>query len=71
MYGIQKLRVVDASVMTVITNSNTNAPTIAIGEKASQDILDEYTINQSINLFTNDIALALIITYYGLSSIIY
>ncbi len=43
MYGVQKLRLVDASVMTVIPNSNTNAPTIAIGEKASQDILDEYT----------------------------
>jgi choline dehydrogenase len=37
--GIENLRVADSSIMPRITNGNLNAPTIMIGEKASDHIL--------------------------------
>lgn len=47
VHGIKNLRVVDASVMPLITNGNIYAPVLMIGEKAADDILGNTPLSPS------------------------
>jgi choline dehydrogenase len=40
VHGVEGLRVIDASVMPRIASGNTNAPTIMIGERGADFLLD-------------------------------
>jgi glucose 1-dehydrogenase (FAD, quinone) len=42
VHGIRNLRVIDASIMPAIVGSNTNAPTIMIGEKGADMIIKRW-----------------------------
>lgn len=39
VHGIQRLRIIDASIMPTITSGNTNAPTVMIAEKGAEFML--------------------------------
>jgi choline dehydrogenase len=39
VYGVERLRVADASVMPLVTSGNTHAPTVMIGERAADHIV--------------------------------
>jgi choline dehydrogenase len=49
VYGIERLRVADASVMPRITAGNTMAPCVVIGERAAEEIKSEYQLTQGDN----------------------
>ncbi|XP_043461836.1 glucose dehydrogenase [FAD, quinone]-like [Leptopilina heterotoma] len=44
VHGIVGLRVIDASIMPTVTRGNTNAPSIMIGEKGSDLVKDDYSL---------------------------
>lgn len=41
VHGVERLRVIDASVFPAVTSGNTNAPTIMIAEKSADVVLQE------------------------------
>ena len=43
VYGIPRLRVIDASIMPTIVSGNTNAPVIMVGEKGADLIKSDWS----------------------------
>jgi choline dehydrogenase len=42
VYGIERLRVADASIMPRVTTGNTQAPCVVIGERAAEVLRAEH-----------------------------
>ena len=43
VYGIEGLRVADASIMPNVPSGNTHAPTVMVGERAAEFVRDALT----------------------------
>jgi choline dehydrogenase len=41
VHGLERLRVIDASVFPTVTSANTNAPTVMVAQKAAALMLAE------------------------------
>ena len=55
VFGVDKLRVVDASIMPRVTNGNTNSPTIMLAEKLSDSILGKKALpKNNINIWQRE-----------------
>jgi choline dehydrogenase len=44
VYGIEKLRIADGSIMPRVTTGNTMAPCIVIGERAAEALRNEHRL---------------------------
>ena len=52
VHGVSRLRVIDASIMPLITSGNTNAPTVMIAEKGAEFVLADAKQNPLTGMIT-------------------